>query len=273
MLTSAYLLAGTPVVPPTPMPLKRGSLSVEFEDGLLRNIRLGDTLILQRIYCAVRDHNWGTIPGVVRIISQELTDTDITIVFECTHQQNDIDFAWTGTIHLTDTEVSFDMDGVARSSFRRNRIGFCVLHDADLAGQPCVIEHIDGLRTEGVFPEDIAPNQPYFNIRAIQHAVDADTTVTVLMEGDTFEMEDQRNWSDASYKTYCTSLAQPIPMLIEAGTRIHQCVTLSIVGNATIAEAEQKIVISRLPSETVLPALGPARTGSSPSTHRSRTRP
>jgi len=256
MLTPAHLLAGTPVVPPTPTPLKRGLLSVEFEDGLLRNIRLGNTLVLQRIYCAVRDHNWATIPGVVRIISDERTSTDIKIVFDCTHQQNDIDFVWTGTIRLTPSQVSFDMDGTAQSSFKRNRIGFCILHDADLAGQPCTIEHVDGIKTEGVFPKDIAPHQPYFNIRAIQHAVDADTTVTVRMEGDTFEMEDQRNWSDASYKTYCTALAQPIPMLIEAGTRIHQTVTLSIVGNATIADTEQKIVISRIPGETILPALG-----------------
>ncbi len=31
------------------------------------------------------------------------------------------------------------------------------------------------------------------------------------MEGDTYEMEDQRNWTDASYKTYVRPLAYPGP--------------------------------------------------------------
>ena len=37
------------------------------------------------------------------------------------------------------------------------------------------------------------------------------------MEGDTFEMEDQRNWSDASYKTYVRPLALPWPYVLPAG--------------------------------------------------------
>jgi D-apionolactonase len=258
MLTSAHLLAGTPVVPPTPTPLKRGALSVEFEDGALRNIRLGDTLVLQRIYSAVRDQNWATISGVVRLISEERTDTEIKIVFECAHQQNDIDFIWTGTVHLTASEVAFDMEGVAMSSFKRNRIGFCILHDSNVAGKPCIIEHIDGIKTEGAFPLDIAPHQPYLNIRSVQHAVDANTTVTVRMEGDTFEMEDQRNWSDASYKTYCTalSLSLPFPAFVESGTRIHQRIILTVSGAPASAETSMPILISRIEGETSLPALG-----------------
>lgn len=256
MLTSAHLLAGTPVMPPTPTPLRRGNLSVEFEDGALRNIRLGDILLLQRIYSAVRDQNWATIPGVVRIISEEHTDTAIKILFECSHQQNDIDFIWTGTVHLTASDVSFEMEGAALSTFKRNRIGFCVLHDADVSGLPCIIEHTDSTQTEGRFPDEIAPHQPYFNIRAIQHTIGDNITVTVRMEGDTFEMEDQRNWSDASYKTYCTALSLPFPALVEAGTRIHQKITLTVSGTPTAAAGPAPLVISRTEGQTPLPSIG-----------------
>ena len=41
------------------------------------------------------------------------------------------------------------------------------------------------------------------------------------MEGDTFEMEDQRNWTDASYKTYVRPLALPWPYTLRAGEQ-HQ---------------------------------------------------
>ena len=38
------------------------------------------------------------------------------------------------------------------------------------------------------------------DIRAIGHQVTPDIWATVRMTGETFEMEDQRNWTDASYK-------------------------------------------------------------------------
>ena len=45
------------------------------------------------------------------------------------------------------------------------------------------------------------------------------------MEGDTFEMEDQRNWTGASYKTYVRPLALPWPYTLAAGAKIDQAVT------------------------------------------------
>jgi len=38
--------------------------------------------------------------------------------------------------------------------------------------------------------------------------------------GDSFELEDQRNWGDASFKTYCTPLRLGFPRAIKAGTEI-----------------------------------------------------
>ena len=50
------------------------------------------------------------------------------------------------------------------------------------------------------------------------------------MEGDTFEMEDQRNWLDASYKTYVRPLALPWPYTIGQGQRFTQSVALTVAG-------------------------------------------
>ena len=51
------------------------------------------------------------------------------------------------------------------------------------------------------------------------------------MEGDTFEMEDHRNWTDANFKTYCTPLAKPYPVRVESGTTIQQTVTVTLKGS------------------------------------------
>ena len=44
------------------------------------------------------------------------------------------------------------------------------------------------------------------------------------MEGDTFEMEDHRNWTDASFKTYVRPLALPWPYTPPAGQAVSQSV-------------------------------------------------
>ena len=41
-------------------------------------------------------------------------------------------------------------------------------------------------------------------------------------------MEDQRNWTDASYKTYGTPLSEPFPVEVPAGTKISQRITLTL---------------------------------------------
>ena len=51
------------------------------------------------------------------------------------------------------------------------------------------------------------------------------------MNGDVFEMEDQRNWSDASYKTYVRPLSLPWPYVMEQGVVNRQSVELSIERN------------------------------------------
>jgi hypothetical protein len=52
----------------------------------------------------------------------------------------------------------------------------------------------------------------------------------VRFSGDAFEMEDQRNWTDASFKTFSTPLRLPYPVEIHSGTKISQSVRLTLQG-------------------------------------------
>ena len=69
-------------------------------------------------------------------------------------------------------------------------------------------------------PKFISPGQPIFEIRSLKHEPLPGVTVTVLMEGNKFEMEDHRNWMDASYKTYVCSLLDPWPYTLEKGKSV-----------------------------------------------------
>ena len=48
------------------------------------------------------------------------------------------------------------------------------------------------------------------------------TASSIGFVGEVFEIEDQRNWTDASYKTYCRPLARPFPYRIEPGETVEQ---------------------------------------------------
>ena len=111
-----------------------------------------------------------------------------------------------------------------------NRAGFVVLHPAGLAGQKLKVTHVDGREEETRFPERISPSQPVFDIRALCHEAAPGLWATCRMEGDAFEMEDQRNWTDASYKTYVRPLALPWGYTLAKGSRHEQSVRLSFAG-------------------------------------------
>lgn len=226
------ILDGSGEPPPEQIELRAGPLSLRYEAGDLRYIRLGEREILRRVYVAVRDQNWGTIPARLTQVKIAQGQHTFAISYRAEHQHGTLDFAWEGAITgAADGTIRFTMEGVARSTFLRNRIGFCVLHPMrECAGAPCVVEHADGTLEESHFPDAIAPHQPFLAMRAIRHTVAPGVSAEVRLTGDLFEMEDQRNWTDASFKTYSTPLALPFPVEIFAGTRIEQSATLSIVG-------------------------------------------
>jgi len=215
------------------IPLRAGPLTLLFEDGSLRYIRYGVHEVLRRVYVAVRDRNWGTVPSQITNLQIDNQGDSFRIHFDVNCQQDEIDFRWRGEITgLADGELTFTMDGQAYTEFWGNRIGFCVLHPIEgCTGQPCEIEKVDGSRVWAHFPLLISPHQPFKNLRAIRHPVAPGVSAEVRMEGELFEMEDQRNWSDASFKTYCTPLALPFPVWVKAGDRVVQKIQLRLDGD------------------------------------------
>lgn len=232
LLPRNVLYYGTEKPLPAQKELQAGPLSLIFEDGDLRYIRYGEKEIVRRIYVAVRDRNWGTVPPNLSNLKVEQKDDAFLVSYDCEHRQGEIDFFWKCAIEGDARgRISFQMDGQARSSFFRNRIGFCVLHPIrECAGFPCSVEKADGSFEKGRFPKSISPHQPFKNMRAVSHEVAEGVQAEVRFSGEIFEMEDHRNWTDASYKTYGTPLSLPFPVEIRQGTKISQSVVLTLKG-------------------------------------------
>ena len=243
---------GTPVR----LTLTAGPLSIIFEpdEVFLRYFRLGRHEILRGVYAAVRDHNWDTIAPKVSNVDLRESDGGFVLNFDVECRAGEIDFVWQGRIVGESVgRVVFSLSGEARADFRRNRLGFCVLHAAESAGAACRVEKVGGALEEGVLPVLISPHQPFMDMEAIAHEVEEGVWASVRFFGDTFEMEDQRNWSDASYKTYCTPLARPFPVEVKKGERIEQSITIEVQG---AREVESALAIESAAEEPVILRVG-----------------
>src|SRR4051812_4975874 len=85
---------------PTPQryELRAGPLTATLESGDLRYVRLGDEMVVLRLYAAVRDRNWGTIEPVYTSYVLDRGDDHFTLRFTAENVGGDIDFVWNGEI-------------------------------------------------------------------------------------------------------------------------------------------------------------------------------
>ncbi len=237
-----------------------GALSVEFDNGNLRYIRINGVEVLRAVSFLVRDENWGTYAATLRDLSVEQDDQHFVIRYaaSCSRADQHIDYEARIEGHADGT-LAFSGKAIPRTDFLTARTGFVVLHPlSGVVGQALKVEHIDGVITQSQFPEHVNPDCPFRYVRALSHQVFPGVWARCEMQGDAFEMEDHRNWTDASFKTYVRPLARPWPYVLPAGVAVEQSITLKISGalpQATTKARGAKVELSlgKVSSHTVPP--------------------
>lgn len=243
---------------PERVPVRAGPLTAILESGDLRYVKLGNDPVVLRLYAAIRDRNWNTIEPRFTSYDLDRGENGFTVRFVAENVGGDVDFEWEGEISGTpDGVITAMMDGVARRDFLRNRIGWCVLHPMEVAGARATTETPEG-RVDGVFPDLISPHQPFFDMQSISHGTPGGGEAAIRFEGDLWEMEDQRNWTDASFKTYSTPLRIPYPVQMRKGDRVRQTVTIrGAGGTGAVEDSAGPVLVSVDPSNPKpLPAIG-----------------
>ncbi|MCX5517322.1 hypothetical protein OSH10_02640 [Kaistia defluvii] len=226
--------------PVTPLRILRaGALTAELDTGNLRHIHFGGVEIIRAISFIVRDKNWGTYNPVISDLVVDERADGFTVTYKALALDDNQAFRYSARIEgSAEGRLDFSAEGSAETPFLTNRTGFVVLHPiAGVSGHPVTIEHVDGSIVESRFPDIIDPVQPMMYLRALTHEAAPGLKVTCRMEGDTYEMEDQRNWTDASYKTYVRPLALPWPYTLPRNERIEQAVRLTVTGALPASEA------------------------------------
>ena len=257
--TIAVRRFGTDEPAPPRRLLRTGALEVALEAGNLRHIRFGGVEVIRAVAFIVRDRSWGTYDPVLTDLTVSETPGRFALTYSA--RVNDgaqrLDYAAEIEGHA-DGRLDFRVRALPETDFLTNRTGFVVLHPiAGVAGEPVTIEDVDGAITRGRFPDVIDPIQPMMNLRALTHEPAPGLRVTCRMVGDTFEMEDQRNWTDASYKTYVRPLSQPWPYRLPRGKAIEQGVHLLVAGGVDgVVAAEKAVTLTLGGSGGPFPAIG-----------------
>jgi hypothetical protein len=222
-----------------------GRWSLDLRGDELADLTLDGIPVLRSVRLVLRDRDWGTVD--LAVTRREVTSSASTL-----HVRGG-GILGTVAVRAEGARLEVVADVTAQKEVETNRLGLVVLHPPAVAGAELAVVHPDGTVEHTRFPRAISPHQPAFDIAGLawEHR---GLTVAMDVEGDVFEMEDQRNWADASFKTYSRPLSLPFPYRLAAGTRVRQAVTVHVTGRAAPSPAADDEVVLRRAG--VVPAIG-----------------
>lgn len=236
-----------------PIHVRLGEVEFDFEpsSGYLRYVRVGSVELIRGIYGAVRKANWGTPTNRMISTGQQSSNKEWKATWIARVDDGDVQFDWKGSVSaiLTESrvEIQYEFEGEGTSNFSSNRTGICVLHPRSHQGMKCEVEHNHGECDQTAFPKSIKPDQPFKDVKSISLDVAPGIHVRTEFFGEVFETEDQRNYSDASYKTYSRPQEWQKPFDIKVGDKIHQRVKVVIDLSDVKAEVKLQAHQGKLP--------------------------
>ncbi len=217
--------------------LQAGALSCTVEGADVRDLRIGTQRVLTRLYIAVRDESWNTVPFSCQQDILEKGNERFKVESSCLVDQPPINAEWTVTVAGSASgEFSYAMRGRALSSFRFAKLGLNLHHPLpESLGARYVARRGDKVAI-GKIPTQVEPQfvvdgkltgmfMPYEEL-VLQSAGDGE--LVFRFTGDEFEMQDHRNWTDYNLKSYGTPLAVPLPLSAQPGQVFAQSVIVDV---------------------------------------------
>jgi len=197
-------------------------------DGSLGPIYSAGHEIVRRIFVTVRDRNWQEIAPTVW--ETKIDSERGAVSLHARHQSDLVDFEWQGTLEIAPDHrsVHFAFEGKTHRDMDVCRLGLIVLHPPEaMIGSKVTARSV---QAEGslTIPAQLSPQpivdgvpgsitEPFSELKIERSGFGV---LKLSFAGDLFELEDQRNWGDASFKSYCTPLRLGFPRSVKAGTRI-----------------------------------------------------
>src|SRR4051794_17996215 len=204
-LTDLELLHGVDAPLATHRQASAGTLRAALDGMTVRSVHHREREVLRGLYAAVRDPGWGTVPLRFGALAERLDDNGFALSSDAEADDGMIGMDVRLTIEAASSRLSVRFEAEARRRFEYARVGLNVLLPPYVAG--CT--YTTGEGHVGIFPTLVAPQQfdadlgiydalfPSFQRLTLDLPR---LRATLVFAGDEFEVEDQRNWTDASFK-------------------------------------------------------------------------
>jgi len=235
--------------------VEHGDFTFDLARAAIRNVRYKGVQMIDLLYTAIRPWDWSTLDPDEHTEDVNVNG-DICIITIKDLFAGALDARTEITISADNKfTVAYELRGLAEYSVNRWGICFC-LNSADWMEStvqsqgnhyqlPTAISPqrvVDGV-TQGLFP---AANEMHF-VAPDNRAIKVSSTGKIL------EAEDQRNWTDNTYKIYSGSLSEPRPFVASAGSVWSQSVTFEFTAPGKELPDGSKIVVKEIDS---LPSIG-----------------
>jgi hypothetical protein len=197
-------------------------------DGSLGPIYSAGHEIVRRIFVTVRDRNWQEVAPTHWETKVDPEHGTVSLV--ALHKSDLVDFEWRGMLEIAPDHrsVHFAFEGKARRDMDVCRLGLIVLHPPEAMIGSRVTARSEQAEASVTIPRQISPQpivdgvpgaltEPFSELKIERTGFGV---LKLSFGGDLFELEDQRNWGDASFKSYCTPLRLGYPRAVAEGTRI-----------------------------------------------------
>jgi hypothetical protein len=235
--------------------ITHGGFTLDLAREAIRNVKYQGVQIIDLLYTAIRPLDWSTLKADEYLADVQILGSDCVITVK-----EIFDSALAAETKITLSEnntfsVGYELKGLSEYQINRWGICFC-LNTAEWMGS--------SVRSSGntySLPQNIAPQrvvdgvvQGLFPASNEMHFVAPDNrNLKVVSIGKVLEAEDQRNWTDNTYKIYSGSLSEPFPFLMSTGAVWTQRANFE-VGVPKLTDADPaKILVHEIEA---LPSIG-----------------
>jgi len=253
--------------------LRAGPLSFEWVGGRFGPVHAHGHEVWHGMAFLFRDAGWGTPEPVFEQVEHHNDDQGFQLVLRghipcapsdvlgepvenaCLQLHLTVQSSADGALHLR-------AEATPTHPLRTNRCGWVLMHPMMAAGCALEVLHVDGRTSRSTLPEEVPAWPPFMGVRGLRHEYAPGHWAEALLPGEDYELEDQRNNADASFKTYSRSNLMPRPYVLRPEQPLVREMHLRLRGPAPAPAHKTAAVATLQPpiQAAVTPRLGVAIT-------------
>ena len=235
--------------------ITHGGFTLDLAREAFRNIQYEGVQLIDLLYTAIRPLDWSTLKADEYLADVQIVGSDCVITIKEIFASA---LAAETKITLSENNtfsVGYELKGLSEYQINRWGICFC-LNTSEWMGSSVLSSGKTYSLAQNIAPQRVVGGvvQGLFPASNEMHFVSPDNrNLKVVSTGKVLEAEDQRNWTDNTYKIYSGSLSEPFPFLMSTGAVWTQRASFEVGVPKRIEADPTKILVHEIEA---LPSIG-----------------